>query len=196
MRRRRARGNPAATRATLHTIGRLCKAARVSSPRSTSSLVTLLALLCASLMGGCAAATLDVVSPVPFAIDTVSIAILDDTGGDMSPDQMRSFKRIVTRALLADGIQVLPSPARSGAPRVVGSVGLYAPGIRALRFVSRYGFGTGGLESTWDVKSGRDTIARCRIEGSVSTGTFGGSFDDVQEETGKALARFLKGDIR
>ena len=71
------------------------------------------------------------------------------------------------------------------------------PGLRALRFVSRYGFGTGGLETVWDVKDARSTtLARCRIDGSVSMGTFGGSFEDVEEETGKALARFLRGDIR
>jgi hypothetical protein len=110
---------------------------------------------------------------------------------------MRSFKRTVTRALLASGIEVLPSPSRSGTARVVGSVVRYDPGIRALRFVSRYGLGTGGLETVWDVKAGRDgTLARCHIEGAVSMGTFGGSFDDVQDETGKALARFLRGGIR
>lgn len=169
----------------------------VSSQRWPSALLTLLTIASLATTLGCAAATLDVVSPVPTPIEQVSIALLDDTGGDLSPDQMRSFKRTVTRALLASGIEVLPSPPRAGASRIVGSVVRYDPGIRALRFVSRYGLGTGGLETVWDVKDGRSsTLARCRIEGSVSMGTFGGSFEDVQEETGRALARFLRGDIR
>ncbi len=163
----------------------------------TSALLTLLVVAGLVATVGCASATLDVVSPVPIPVEQISIAVLDDTGGDLSPDQLRSFKRTMTRALLASGIDVLPSPSKGGAPRLVGSVMRYDPGFRALRFVSRYGFGTGVLETTWDVRDGRNnTLARCRIEGSVSMGTFGGSFDDVEQETGKALVRFLKGDIR
>ena len=160
--------------------------------RPTSLLVGLLAATALSSLLGCASATLDVVSPVPVALDRVSLTVIDDTGGDMSPDQLRAFKRTVTHALLAAGIDVLPSP-KPGAARVIGSVERWDPGIRALRFVSRYGFGTGGLESVWDVRGTRSDVP---VEGSVSTGTFGGSFDDVQEETGEALARFLRGGIR
>jgi hypothetical protein len=153
-------------------------------------------LACCTLLAGCAAATLDVTSPVPLPLDRVSLTIRDATGGDMSPDQMRSFKRTITRALLAAGIDVVPSPKPHTAS-VVGQVDSWEPGIRALRVVSKYGFGTGGLDTTWDVRDGSsDSLASCRIEGSVSTGTFGGSFDDVQEEAGRALARFLRGDIR
>jgi len=169
----------------------------VSPSGPTSALLPplVVTLLVATL--GCASATLDVVSPVPIPVEQVSIAVLDDTGGDLSPEQLRTFKRTMTRALLASGIEVLPSPSKAGAPRLVGSVTRYDPGFRALRFVSRYGFGTGALETVWDVKDARsNTLARCRIEGSVSMGTFGGSFDDVEQETGKALVRFLKGDIR
>jgi len=153
-------------------------------------------MLLAAAFCGCAAAMLDVVSPVPMEVPSVTLAIHDDTAGDVSPDQMRDFKRTITRQLIGSGIEVLPS-ARRGSVLLVGSVLRFDPGIRALRFVSRYGFGTGALESEWDVEDGRgNVIARCRIAGSVSTGTFGGSFADVQEETGKALARFLKGEIQ
>lgn len=149
-----------------------------------------------TLLVGCAAANLDVTSPVPLPLDRVSLTIRDGTGGDMSQDQLRSFKRTITRALLAAGIEVLPSP-KAHTARVIGQIENWDPGIRALRLVSKYGFGTGGLDTTWDVTDGTsDSLASCRIEGSVSTGTFGGSFDDVQEETGRALARFLRGDIR
>lgn len=159
-------------------------------------LLVLLVLAGTTVALGCASATLDVVSPVPVPVERVSIVVIDDTGGDMTPEQLRGFKRTMTRALLGAGIEVLPSPKQNAA-RLVGSVLRWDPGFRALRFIQRYGFGTGGLETTWDVKDARsDTLASCRIEGSVSTGTFGGSFDDVQEEAGDALVRFLKGDIR
>lgn len=150
---------------------------------------------CCALLVGCAAANLDVASPVPLPLDRVSLTIRDRTG-DMSDEQLRAFKRTITRALLAAGIEVLPSPKPHTA-RVVGTVERWDPGIRALRFVSKYGFGTGGLDTTWDVQAGSsDSLASCRIEGSVSTGTFGGSFEEVQEEAGRALVRFLRGDIR
>lgn len=168
--------------------------ARVAT--QTSRRLALLFLVCSTLALGCAAANLDVTSPVPLPLDRVSLTIRDTTGGDMSEDDVRAFKRTITRALLAAGIDVLPSPKPHTA-RVVGSVEKWDPGIRALRLVSRYGFGTGGLDTTWDVQDGSsDSLASCRIEGSVSTGTFGGSFQEVQEEAGRALARFLRGDIR
>ena len=51
--------------------------------------------------------------------------------------------------------QVLPADTRKrGVVRVVGNIVRYDPGLRALRFVSRYGFGTGALQSMWNVRSG------------------------------------------
>lgn len=165
------------------------------APR-TSPLPLALALVAAISLAGCAAANLDVTSPVPLPLDRVSITLRDATGGDLSEDELRGFKRTVTRALLAAGIEVVPSPKKHTA-RVIGTIEQWDPGIRALRMVSRWGFGTGGLDTTWEVQDGfGSSLATCRIDGSVSTGTFGGSFDDVQQQAGEALARFLRGDIR
>ena len=165
------------------------------APR-TSPLPLALALVAAIALAGCAAANLDVTSPVPLPLDRVSITLRDATGGDLSEDDLRGFKRTVTRALLAAGIEVVPSPKKHTA-RVIGTIEQWDPGIRALRMVSRWGFGTGGLDTTWEVQDGfGSSLATCRIDGSVSTGTFGGSFEDVQQQAGDALARFLRGDIR
>lgn len=162
----------------------------------TSPLPLALALVAAIALAGCAAANLDVTSPVPLPLDRVSITLRDATGGDLSEDDLRGFKRTVTRALLAAGIEVVPSPKKHTA-RVIGTIEQWDPGIRALRMVSRWGFGTGGLDTTWEVQDGfGSSLATCRIDGSVSTGTFGGSFEDVQQQAGEALARFLRGDIR
>jgi len=148
-------------------------------------------------LAGCASATLDVLSPVPVPVAAVKLAIRDDTGGDMTLDQLRALKRTLTHELEDAGIVVVPPSSSATGVRVLGSVTSYDPGLRPMRFISRYGFGTGSLDSTWLVADPHSSVlARCRIEGSVSTGTFGGSFDDVLDDTGKALARFLKGDIR
>ena len=134
---------------------------------------------------------------MPAALDSVTLIISDDTAGDMSDEQLRSLKRAITHELLDAGIEVLPSTSRMGTVRVIGSVLRYDPGNRALRFISRWGFGSGGLETEWDVENRHsDSLARCDITGSVSMGTFGGSFDDVQHETGKALARCLRGELQ
>ncbi len=164
--------------------------------RGSKATVRMLALLAGALTG-CASASLDVLSPVPVPITAVKLAVRDDTGGDMSPDELKTLKRIVTEELEDAGIAVVGPSSPSTDIRVLGNVTRYDPGLRPLRFVSRYGFGTGTLDSTWLVLDPQSSqIARCRIEGSVSMGTFGGSFQDVQEDAGKALARFLKGEIR
>jgi hypothetical protein len=150
-----------------------------------------------ALAAGCATATLDVIRPVPVRLDAVALTLHDDSSDAVTPDQMRELQRIVTRELLAAGIDVLPWESRLDVVRVEGSIERYDPGIRALRFVSHYGFGTGSLVTEWDVESQRsNSLARCRVDGSVSMGTFGGSFGDVERETGKALARCLKGELR
>lgn len=154
-------------------------------------------VLFAGALVGCASASLDVLSPVPIPITAVKLAVRDDTGGDMSSDDLKALKRTLTDELEDAGIAVVGPSSPSTDIRVLGNVTRYEPGLRPLRFVSRYGFGTGTLASTWLVLDPQSsTIARCRIEGSVSMGTFGGSFQDVQEDAGKALARFLKGEIR
>jgi hypothetical protein len=153
--------------------------------------------LAGALASGCAAATLDVVRPVPAPLEAVTLVLHDDSGDGITPEQMRDLKRIVTHELLQADIEVLPADSRRVSVRVVGSVQRFDPGNRALRFVSHYGFGTGSLDTEWDVQNRHsDSLAQCRIEGSISMGTFGGSFVDVEEETGRALARCLKGELR
>ncbi|MEW6267763.1 MAG: hypothetical protein AB1689_00530 [Thermodesulfobacteriota bacterium] len=164
---------------------------------ATSSRATGCVVLAVVLTTGCATASLDVLVPVPVPIDNVKLVIEDETRGDVSPDQMRNLKRTLTAELEQSGIEVLAPSSTVPAARVVGRIESFDPGLRALRFISRYGFGTGVLDSSWLVEDPySNAVARCRIEGSISMGTFGGDFQDVQEETGKALARFLRGDIR
>ena len=150
----------------------------------------------AALTAGCASADLDVIRPVPFEIDRVVLMVHDDTAGDMSPSDVEAFRNTVLDELEDADIPVVDPDAR-GATRVQGTVERYDPGIRAIRYVSGYGLGTGKMVTLWDVKDGRSqSVARCRIEGTVSLGTFGGSIVEVQKEMGRALARFLKGNIR
>lgn len=146
--------------------------------------------------GGCATATLDVHRPIPIAIPAVAVALRDGTRGKMSPEEMKEFREIVVRELQRSGIQVV-SKVTPDTTRVLGTVTEYDGGIRLVRYLTSYGPGTGIVVTRWAVAEPRThDVGRCTIEGSVSMGTFGGSFEDVLEETGRALARFLKGDIQ
>ncbi|HZR80809.1 MAG TPA: hypothetical protein VFD92_06910 [Candidatus Binatia bacterium] len=168
------------------------------------------ACLFVAATGGCASVALDVRQPVPVAIRRVTLAIRDETRGDMSDEQLSDFESVIASELRAAGIDVADasgappgdaSEARAPGARVrttavVGKVLRYDPGNRLIRYVTGYGFGTGSLKSAWEA---RDPVtgepARCVIEGSVSLGTFGGSIAEVEQQTGEALARFLRGGI-
>lgn len=163
------------------------------SARIVRSLPLALALGAAS---GCASVTLDVLQPVPVAVSAVTIELRDATRGDMSTEDVASFEDTIASQLESSGIVVRTAAMPDVSP-LVGKVSAYDPGNRPLRFLAGYGLGTGSLVSTWEVRDRYgSTTARCRISGDVSLGVFGGSFEDVEEETGNALARFLKGGIQ
>jgi hypothetical protein len=144
---------------------------------------------------GCASATLDVLQPVPFAPRTIVLTLEDETDRGISDADLWSFRSALVRRLRDAGIAVVP-PRRSEATQVVGQIVTYAPGNRAFRFFVGFGAGTGELISTWQVRDATgDEVAACRIEGSVSLGTFGGSVEDVYDEMGRSLVRFLRGAI-
>jgi hypothetical protein len=156
----------------------------------------LASLLLAALAAGCAGATLDVHRPVPMGIPAVSVDVRDQTGNPISPEEMTSIRSIIVGELEGSGIRVVER-AGPGAAHVLGTIESYDDGNRLVRYLTPYGPGTGIVVTRWLVQDARRrSIARCTIEGSVSTGAFGGSWQEVLEETGRALARFLKGDIQ
>lgn len=158
--------------------------------------IAAIALASASITA-CAAASLDVLRPVPGEVRSVSLSVRDATRGEMSAEQLEAFRATIATELRHAGIIVDPRSRQKGTVQLVGAVERFDPGFRALRFVSRYGFGTGSLATSWKVQDrGSNVAAACRIEGSVSMGTFGGSFAEVQDEAGRALARFLMGDLQ
>jgi hypothetical protein len=162
-------------------------------PRAAVLVLRLLAP--AAVAAGCAAAALDVHHPVPVAPPAVTIAVRDATRGSMSRAEVVAFREIVVQELARSGIRVVGSE-EPGAARVLGTVTRYDDGNRLVRYLTSFGPGTGIVVSRWGVADRRSReVARCTIEGTISMGAFGGSFDDVLEETGQALARFLKGRI-
>lgn len=149
----------------------------------------------AGAASACASAVLDVSSPVVFPVRTARLEIRDETRGDISAAQLRHLEEMLAGELRDSGIAVV-EPRAGEVTDVVGTLESFDPGIRALRFVTHYGFGTGRMQSRWEVTDPRSEFpATCSIDGSISLGTFGGSFDDVEREVGRALARFLKGKI-
>jgi hypothetical protein len=164
--------------------------------RSRAKLSSLLLAAAAAVAAGCAGATLDVHRPVPMGIPAVSLAVRDATGNPLPVPEVTSFRSVIASELRGSGIDVVENPG-PGAARVLGTIEAYDDGNRLVRYLTPYGPGTGIVVTKWVVQDDRSrSIARCTIEGSVSTGAFGGSWQEVLEETGRALARFLKGDIQ
>ena len=74
----------------------------------------------------------------------------------------------------------------------MGDVERYQPGIRALRYFIGFGAGRGRFASKWVVKDPTGSeLGTCRVDGSITMGVFGGSYDDVLEKAGDRLAEFL-----
>jgi hypothetical protein len=159
------------------------------------SLLGLVCLAAYTSVGACASVNLDVLRPVAVPVRSVSLDLRDDSRGEISPADLAQLASVVSEQLSDAGIEVVDPPRRDIA-HVEGRVLRYDPGLRALRYVS-IGFGTGSVSTSWRMTAARSTeVAACRIDGSVSAGTFGGSIRDVEQEIGQALARFLQGGIR
>ena len=98
------------------------------------------------------------------------------TRADVDLEDLKTFSSFLKAELAHADIEVVPpsDPSARASARVAGTILNWDPGLRPMRFVSR-GCGTGRLDSTWEVEDTySDSFARCRIEASVSMGTFGG----------------------
>jgi hypothetical protein len=111
----------------------------------------------------------------------------------MTPEESGALRMIINQSLLAGGIFMV-SPDNKGVASVSGEITVYDPGSRGLRYCVGCGAGKGTLMSSWSLKDASGaTVGSCQINGSISAGTFGGSFEQVVEKVGQQLVRFLRG---
>jgi hypothetical protein len=152
----------------------------------TLSLVCLLA---------CVSTKLAVTRPIAEAVREVSLSVTPVTADLMTELERSRLRTTLTSSLIASGISVVPRDA-PGAAGLIGVIVTYEPGERWKRAVIGYGYGTGHFRSRWRVVSAAGAvIGECTIDGSVTGGAFGGSYDEVLEKVGVDLRDCLLGEV-
>jgi hypothetical protein len=144
-----------------------------------------------SLLVGCASAKLMVIRPLEAPVGKVSLALHPPASGSMTAEDSSRLRSTLTTSLVDGLVSVVPKED-AGASALLGDVELYQPGSRALRYFIGFGAGRGKFESKWIVNdSSGSELGACQIDGSITMGVFGGSYDDVLEKVGDRLAEFL-----
>lgn len=157
------------------------------------------------LVAGCATANLNIMKEIPSPLPKkVEVKIEVAEGVEMPSDAMDSFNTMVTTSLFSNGFQVAKGPqAASGNPgssasHLRGTITLYEPGSRFMRWLLPLGFGIfgGRFDSTWTVSDSKGAeLAKAQIDGSVYGGTFGGAFEDVLKEAADRVADLMTGKV-
>jgi hypothetical protein len=144
-------------------------------------------------MLGCVSTKLDVTRPLSGPVREVSLSVAPVTPELMSDLERSRLRTALTSSLIASGISVVPTD-QSGAAGLIGVIVTYDPGERWKRAVIGYGYGTGTFRSRWRVVSAAGAVVgECAIEGRVTGGAFGGSYDEVIEKVGVDLRDCLLG---
>jgi hypothetical protein len=151
----------------------------------------LLVAIATSLLIGCASAKLTVVRPLEAPVGEVSLAINPPASGQMTAEERSRLRSTLTTRLVDGGVSVVAKD-EAGASSLVGDLEHYDPGNRALRYWVGFGAGRGRFSSRWIVRDPIGSeLGTCRVDGSISGGSFGGSYDEVLEKAGDRLADFL-----
>ena len=143
----------------------------------------------AAMLSACASADLAVIKAVSPPAREITLAV-DASTPAMTPEQLSQFRTQLTSRLATQGVSVVPTPGPNTA-RVHGTVDQYNRGNRALRWLIPAA-GKGSFDSSWHVAdaAGKE-IGDCRVHGGITTGIWGGSYEDVLDEAAKRVAGCL-----
>ena len=142
------------------------------------------ALLASICLTGCATVRLSQVRPVPEKPTQVLVKL--NSRSVMSA----RLQSIVEKQLRQKGIQ--PVFASADAPVLTGQIFQLDPGSQLERYLFSFGAGKGTLRSRWVLTDNDDKqLGSCRIDGSVSFGILGGSFNTVLKKAGDRVSDFL-----
>ena len=148
----------------------------------------LLALGALTLTVACATAKVSVVKAPSQPVLKVALSFAPGPEAQKITDEQQSrLRTTLTTALSSAGINVV-SVSEPGVPKLDGVIERYNPGIRALRYFVGFGAGRATFASSWRVMdSAGGVIGECRVTGSVTMGSFGGSYDEVLDKVGSQL---------
>jgi hypothetical protein len=156
----------------------------------------LVLLFAVCVLGGataCATASLHVIQSVNPPAHQVTLSVAPAATVPLTDEQTSSLRTQLISTLAQEGVSVVPRPEPNSSV-VEGTIDGYDRGNRALRYFISFGAGKGTFASTWLVKdtAGQQT-GQCKIDGSISFGGFGGSYEDVLTWVGERLAQCLLG---
>lgn len=144
---------------------------------------------------GCATANLQVVKDVPPPPPKkVMVKIEGGQEVEMPKEALDSFRSMVTTALSKNGFQFAPTNPDSSSVALMGTITVYDPGNRFMRWFLPGGLGMFGgyFDSIWIVTDSKGVeLAKAKIDGSIHGGVFGGSIDEVLTEAAERVADFL-----
>jgi hypothetical protein len=146
--------------------------------------------------GACASASLEVLKPMtPPGLEAAVLQIEPGPAGQASEEEVTTFRNIVVETLADEGIAVTTGQPSGRTAVLIARIDEHDPGDQFLRWLVGFGAGAGHLDSTWMVKDASGTeIGKARIQGTVSGGFFGGSYDSALSAVAVKVAAFLKGD--
>ncbi|MEE8142965.1 MAG: hypothetical protein V3T77_07685, partial [Planctomycetota bacterium] len=131
--------------------------------------------LCLLVTCGCSSATISVIQALEQPLARVSLSL--EESSDKGTRDVKGFHAILRERLSAADVAVLPAKG-DDVYHVQGTLAQLDPGIRWKRML--FGTGRGFLDSTWKVLDAQGKrVGACRIQGTITTGYFGGSFDTV-----------------
>jgi len=150
--------------------------------------------LCLALLTGCnITSNLHVMQPVTPPTEEITLSLRSSTP-TISEERLSQLRTQLTTKLASEKIAVLPTPGPNTA-RLEGTVDHYDRGSRAKRAWLGSGFGT--FDSSWHVVDGAGReIGHCRIDGRLTGGWFGGSYEDLLDEIGERVAQCLRNQPR
>lgn len=155
------------------------------------------------LLTGCGTTNLRVVKSVSAPPKAVSLQIIDESPLKMSEEIAVDFREILKAGLRDEGIQVVADG--ESAMSVVGVIKSFTPGVRAFRHQYGGGLsigtsklhsdaGAAKIRSTWTLLDGaKEELGRCKIDGKLSDGFYGGSLDNMLKDVAEDVADFVKG---
>jgi len=149
----------------------------------------------ATTLAACAMARIERIEPVKPPAREVTLQIRVLPGAAMTEADLAELRALLTAGLEEGGVAVAAQPTRSSSI-AEGRIADYEPGNRLTRFFLPYLAGEGLFESTWLVKDlGGGTIGQCRVHGRVAWGGPRGSWDDLLDEVGRAVAACLSNQL-
>ncbi|HTO54084.1 MAG TPA: hypothetical protein VMR50_11910 [Myxococcota bacterium] len=135
-------------------------------------------------------ASYEPIQPVSRPVDAVSLEIDPTPPYIVGPDQIQEILRALDPGLARYGVSVVPA-GTANAPRLVGQVEFYDPGVDPEP--GRWPH-AGTFRARWRLlDAGGVVLGECKTEAKSGVTTLGPSWAEAMEDSGFRLGEFVRG---